>query len=49
MAQIFNPYFTTKTSKSATGLRLYISKLIMEHSLKGEITFQNMDSLILSQ
>lgn len=41
MEQIFNPYFTTKTSKSATGLGLYISKLIMEQSLKGEISFQN--------
>ncbi len=39
--EIFNPYFTTKTSKSATGLGLYIAKLIMEHNLNGTISFQN--------
>jgi PAS domain S-box-containing protein len=36
--QIFNPYFTTKQEGGGTGIGLYISRLIVEESLKGQIS-----------
>lgn len=41
--KIFDPYFTTKHKSQGTGLGLYISKLIVEESLNGELTATNTE------
>ncbi len=37
MLQIFNPYFTTKGASSGTGMGLYMSKMIVEKEMNGEL------------
>jgi signal transduction histidine kinase len=39
--KIFEPYFTTKYQARGTGLGLYMSRLIVEKRLKGEIHARN--------
>ncbi|MBF0519623.1 MAG: PAS domain S-box protein [Nitrospirae bacterium] len=39
--RIFEPYFTTKDKLRGTGLGLYITRLIVEKSMKGTITVRN--------
>jgi PAS domain S-box-containing protein len=44
MQKIFEPYFTTKSAKSGTGLGLYIAKSIIEKHQKGTISVENIDN-----
>ena len=42
--RLFEPYFTTKHTSAGTGLGLFMSKMIIEQSLNGEIDLINEDN-----
>ncbi len=44
LEQIFEPYFTTKSSTQGTGLGLYMSKMIIEKNMGGELSVENTES-----
>ena len=41
LEEIFEPYFTTKSSSKGTGLGLYMSKMIIEKNMGGELSVEN--------
>ena len=44
MEVLFDPYFTTKDSSKGTGLGLYVSKLIIERNMGGELSVSNSEN-----
>jgi len=42
LPHIFEPYFTTKQERHGTGLGLYIAKIIIERSMRGEIRVETI-------
>lgn len=41
LPKIFNPYYTTKGTSSGTGMGLYMSKMIVEKEMDGEVKAEN--------
>lgn len=39
--QIFEPYFTTKFKSQSVGIGLYMTKMIIEKNMKGELSVSN--------
>lgn len=43
LPHIFNPYYTTKSSQSGTGVGLYMAKMIVEKEMGGQLSAQNLN------
>jgi C4-dicarboxylate-specific signal transduction histidine kinase len=43
LERIFEPYYTTHTTETCSGLGLYIAKIIIVHNMQGEISVQNQE------
>jgi len=48
MDRIFEPYFTTKFKSDGTGVGLYMSKMIIEDSIGGELILENDEGGVLA-
>ena len=48
MDRIFEPYFTTKFKSEGTGVGLYMSKMIVEDSIGGELILENHEDGVLA-
>lgn len=46
--RMYEPYFTTKFESHGTGIGLYMSKMIIENSMKGSLTSQNEEEGLLT-
>ena len=44
LSKIFNPYFTTKHQSMGTGLGLYIAKMIIENTMNGSLSVENINN-----
>ncbi|MBF0554463.1 MAG: PAS domain-containing protein [Nitrospirae bacterium] len=42
--RIFEPYFTTKNEEKGMGIGLYMSKIIIERNMEGELYSENIDN-----
>jgi PAS domain S-box-containing protein len=45
LPHIFNPYYTTKSSQSGTGIGLYMAKMIVEKEMNGQLTTTSHNSM----
>ncbi len=43
LPHIFNPYYTTKSSQSGTGVGLYMAKIIVEKEMGGQLSAQSLN------
>lgn len=43
MNKIFEPYFTTKEEGKGTGIGLYMTKMIIENNMRGQLQANNLD------
>ncbi len=43
LPRIFNPYTTTKGASSGTGMGLYMSKMIVEKEMNGDLVAENLE------
>ena len=48
LERIFEPYFTTKFQSQGTGIGLYMSKMIIEKSMKGSLLSKNFEEGLLT-
>ena len=46
--KVFEPYFSTKFEDQGTGIGLYMSKMIVEESIEGQLTIENHNEGVLA-
>lgn len=49
LENLFEPYFTTKSEEKGTGIGLYMSKMIIEKHMNGQIVCLNVDHGVMFQ